>query len=422
MKHLIRAAGMSVVLAASGLSQAQTVTDASLVVENVKISGTLSRPISLIFLSINDLLIAEQHTGQVRRMTNGVVAGGSVLDLPVASAGEQGLLSFVKDPQFTTNNYIYLYYTRATADGGADIDHKIVRYTWNGTSLVSPFELITLPSTPGNNHNGGVLVFGPPNVAAANQKLFCIIGDLNRNGQLENYSTGAAPDDTACVLRINTDGTTPGDNPFFTVPGANGSLQRTYAYGIRNSFGLDFDPVSNALWDTENGPGPGNVYDEINRIDPGFNSGWEHRMGPVSRGFTISGGAPSLHTFGGLGTYADPKFSWVSAVAPAGIHFLRGSGLGASYLNDCFVGDNNFSRIYKFELNSTRDEFVLTGDLADKVFDTGDNIAPILFGSNFGVPVDLDTGPDGNLYVVSLVGGTIYRIRLITNVTDWTMY
>jgi aldose sugar dehydrogenase len=422
MSNTIRAVAASMCFAITILSHAQTLTDASLTVENVKVSGTLSFPISLVFLSTNDMLVAEQYSGQVKRMTNGVVSATPVLDLPVAATGEQGLLSMIKDPQFATNNYIYVYYTRsATHDGPTDIDHRIERYTWNGTTLGSPFTVATLPSTvgSGSNHNGGVLIFGPPNVSAANQKLFAVIGDQNFNGQLSNFAAGAAPNDIAIILRINTDGTTPSDNPYFSVVGANGSLQRTYAYGIRNSFGLDFDPITNVLWETENGP---SSFDEINAVAPGFNSGWRDVMGPLVGGSNES--APSRVQFGPTDTYSDPEFSWQSPIAVTAIHFVRGNGLGASYLNDCIVASvNNPSKLYKFEMNGTRTGFTLTGNLSDLIMhSSGDTDTSIVFGSSFAQPVDIDTGPDGNLYVVSLGGGTIYRIRSTTAVTDWAMY
>ena len=172
----------------------------------------------------------------------------------------------------------------------------------------------TLPVTSGPNHDGGIILFGPPTVAAAQQKLFVVIGDLNRDNQLENFAAGAAPDDTACILRVNPDFTTPTGaekGPFFDVAGGNASLERLYAYGVRNSFGMDFDPATGALWNTENGAA---AYDEINRVDSAFNSGWQRVMGPLSRGNFE--GAPGLIQFSGVGTYSDPEFSCSTPLHP----------------------------------------------------------------------------------------------------------
>ena len=104
-----------------------------------------------------------------------------------------------------------------------------------------------------------------------------MIGDLNRRGQLQNVPTGPGPDDTSVIIRLNDDGTIPSDNPFFSL---GGNWAKYYAYGIRNSFGLAFDPVTQKLWMTENGP---DTYDEVNLVDPGFNSGWVQMMGPDAR-------------------------------------------------------------------------------------------------------------------------------------------
>lgn len=400
---------------------AQTVQDSNLIVENVITSGSVTRPISMVFLDTQDILICEQHTGRVRRVIQGVVQPGQVLDLPVATANEQGLLNIILHPDFENNGFIYVFYTRAASDGGSSLDQRINRYFWDGESLTDETTVLILPSSPGPNHNGGVLVFGPPDAAPEEQKLFAVIGDLNRQGQLENYASGPAPDDTGSIIRINPDGTTPtGDEagPFFSVAGGNASLERLYAYGIRNSFGLDFDPVTNVLWQTENGPAD---YDEINRVPPAFNSGWRYIMGPLSRNSLK--GAPGLVDFSGVGTYGDPAFSWLSAVAPTAIHFLRGNGLGASYLHDCFVAAHNNGTIYRFQMNTGRDGFVLHPSLQDLVLDPGDDISANIFGTGFPGPSELRTGPDGNLYVVSLFANQIFRIRSnVTRVMHWQSY
>jgi glucose/arabinose dehydrogenase len=212
------------------------------------------------------------------------------------------------------------------------------------------------------------------------------------------------------IIRINPDGTTPSGfnkGPFFDVAGGNASLERMYAYGVRNSFGIGFDPMTAALWDTENGPGD---YDEVNRCDAAFNSGWEDQMGPT--GFpNVDKSAPGKIQFGAVGTYVKPKFSWRQTVAPTSIHFLTSTAPGASSQFDCFVGDSNNGFLYRFEPNGSPDGFVLTGGLADTVLDitAGDNNTDILFGFSFGTITDIETGPDGALYVLSIFG-QLYRI------------
>ncbi|MCC6548376.1 PQQ-dependent sugar dehydrogenase [Candidatus Sumerlaeota bacterium] len=418
--------GVGLFATLTGMAGAQTLTDPTLSFTGLKTSGTLTRPIGFLFLNDQgtDFLIAEQASGRVKRMTDGVVSSTIALDLAVniGSLQERGLLSIVADPEFATNQYVYMYYSPSntssdtgTTNSGVGSNHIVARYTWNSSSgLLESRTVIQsdLPITGGPNHNGGPIVFGPPSAAPADQKLFIIIGDLNRNNQNENYAANGAPDGTANVIRINKDGSIPTDNPFYNVPGANSFLQRMYAYGIRNSFGLTFDPLSSPsnLWDTENGT---NDYDEVNLVAPAFNSGWEYWMGPQSRNFhpVQTGG---LVQFGGIGTYSDPEFSWLDPPALAAIHFMDGNGLGAGYVGDCIVGDYNNGRLYKFEVNPGRTGFVLSNPmLQDLVYDTGDTTAlsEILFGTNFGGVTKMLTGADGFLYACSLGNGQIYRIR-----------
>ncbi len=430
---MFRNFAVATLVAVAPLAPAQSLVDPALAVDIVVPNGGgLSGPTNMAFIGATDILVNQKADGRVRRVINGTVQAGEVLDLPVNFQSERGLLGMALHPQFATNNLVYLYYTRANAapatpnaDGGTAIDNRVSRFTWNGTALVNEQLIISLPVTTGPNHDGGIITFGPPNAAPADQKLFIIIGDLNRNGQTQNYSGGPAPDNSGVVIRLNPDGSVPSGaekGPFLDVAGSNASLQTMYAYGIRNSYGMDFDPVTNALWDTENGPGSN---DEINRIDPAFNSGWEDYMGPTATEVPPPSG---LVQFGGVGTYSNPEFTWEAVVAPTSIHFYRGNTLGSQYQFDAFVGCNNNSKLYRFDLSANAAErtgFNLTGGLADKVLNgnPAENDSSIVFGTNFPVVTDIRTGPDGHLYVLSLTQGAIYRIRpAVTVVDEWGLY
>jgi glucose/arabinose dehydrogenase len=259
-----------------------------------------------------------------------------------------------------------------------------------------------LPVIPGPNHDGGVLTFGPDG------KLYAVIGDLNHRGQLQNVPGGPGPDDTSAIIRLNDDGTIPSDNPFLSF---GGNWAKYYAYGIRNGFGLAFDPVTQKLWMTENGP---DAYDEINLVEPGFNSGWVHMMGPAARSLQGTDGlfqVPGSH-------YADPKFSWFDPVAPTALVFLNSTQLGAQYANDVFVGDVNTATLYRLKLTPARDGFHLEtpGLAADLVADPGDDLQEVIFGTGFGEDfagiTDLKVGPDGRLYILS-IQGKIWGCQLI---------
>ncbi len=395
---------------------AQTVTDPALIVERVSPLGGLSQPTGMAFIGTNDILVNTKK-GAVRRVTNGIVTETPVLTLPVNFRSERGLLGITLHPEFASNNLVYVFHTAAAVSAGEPIANRVSRFTWNGSTLQNEQVIIDLPVLPGENHNGGIITFGPPNVPASVQKLFIIIGDLNLNNQTENYAGGAAPDNSGVVVRLNGDGGIPSGadkGPFFDVAGGNVSLQSMYAYGIRNSYGIDFDPVSGALWDSENGPSDN---DEINRIDPAFNSGWERIMG-------VTATPPAtLVQFSGVGTYSNPEFTWAGIVAPTSVHFLRSAALGSQYENDFFVGCNNGAKLYRFQPNPTRTGFELSGNLADTILNAGDSDAPIVFGEGFRVVTGLQTGPDGYLYVLSLQDGAIYHIKpLVTSIEGWGLY
>ncbi|MCI0558678.1 MAG: PQQ-dependent sugar dehydrogenase, partial [Nitrososphaera sp.] len=179
-----------------------------------------------------------------------------------------------------------------------------------------------------------------------------------------------------------------------------------YAYGIRNSIGMDFDPLNGVLWDTENGP---RDYDEINIVRPGFNSGWERVMGPIERTDIVPG---DLVHFEGS-EYADPVFSWRQAVGITDIEFLNSTILGERYAYNLFVGDINNGYLYFFTVNEGRDGIDFEGaedaGLLDLVADNGEEVEAVSLGTGFGGITDIETGPDGYLYVLSF-SGDLYRI------------
>lgn len=403
----------------AGALHAQTLVDSNLTFETVVSSG-LSFPIAIAFLDPSDptrFFVIEKDSGRVKLVQNGVVVS-TVLDLPVNSASERGLLGIALHPDFATNGYVYLYYTRSstgsdTTTSSAWVDNRVERYTWNGSALVSPTLVVAFPrdttQNNGPNHDGGVILFGPDG------KLYGVTGDLNRgffsNPRIEQNTSTTAVAGVGGIFRLNPDGSIPPDNPF--VSHANPRIQRLWAYGIRNSFGLDFDRLTARLWLTENGP---NVYDEINLVERGFNSGWLKIMGPDSRNATYSENGNQAYNASDLvylpnAYYADPIFSWLQPIGVTTIVFVRSARFGTGVRDEAIVGESNNGRLYRFNMNSTRDDFVLTGALADRVADTTSERNLSTFGTGWGVVTDLRIGPDGHLYMVSLYANRVYRIR-----------
>jgi aldose sugar dehydrogenase len=355
----------------------------------------LSSPTSMAFIDSNNILVLEK-AGSVRLISNGILQEQPVLNVPVDTASERGLLGIAT----LGDDTIFLYFT----ESGETLRNRVYRYNWNGEALVNPALILDLPAIPGPNHDAGKLVIGP------DQYLYVIIGDLNHNGKLQNFLDGPEPDDTGVIFKVNpNDGSAAPNNPF--INSGNSVLNRYYAYGIRNSFGLAIDPITNMLWDTENGP---SEYDEVNLVRPGFNSGWETVMGPIS----LSGGnEDELVNFPGS-HYADPLFSWKITPAITDIEFLHSSNLGDKYTNNIFVGDNNNGNVYYFEVNEDRTGLKFDASqtgLTDLVVDDEEELSAIIFGSGFGSITDIATGPDGFLYILSFDDGVIYRVSPSSN-------
>ncbi len=467
------------------------------------VSG-LSQPISMAFIGPDDFLVTEKATGRVKRVTNGVVTG-VVLDLAVNSNSERGLLGMALHPKFPKTPYVYLYNT--TSLSGADstaaadvplLGNRVDRFVWDGSTLTFDRNIIMLRSrqndlnnvltTPPSviergNHNGGVIRFGP------DRKLYIVIGDNGRRGYTQNNLEGPSPDDafggpepddahlTGVILRLNDDGSTPRDNPFYRLArrdhddddedddrdddrhqaalpplsdAALANIQKIFAYGVRNSFGMTFDPKRGTLWNTENG---GRAFDEVNRVRRGANLGWIQFMGPLSRvadfkavelsyGVNAANGSPAglqqarfpasriadtadqarARLFDLPGSRPnDPAFSWKQVVPPAALAFVEKRSLGREYEGDLIVGSAvaraaNQGHLYRFRLNHRRSGFVFTDPLLQDT--VADNFAiddfttegdEILFGLNFGIVTDIQTGPDGAMYLVG-PAGTVRKI------------
>ncbi len=469
----------------------------------------LNQPMAMAFLGASDLLVLEKATGRVLRVTDGKVVG-TAIDLAVNSADERGLLGIALHPKFPQTPHVYLSWSCRTASAPADssqpdvrectgppelgedshdvlrvplLGNRVDRFVWDGQALTFDRTLLTLrsfmndaaPNPPGQNdqhqpvaanHTSGVLRFGPDG------KLYVIVGDLGRRSQLQNLPSGPTetglgtpvPDDqfggpdidpahfSGVIVRLNDDGSVPDDNPFFAAGAQMGGdagplVQRIYAYGLRNSFGLAFDPKSGHLWEQDNGE---DAYDELNRIVPGMNGGWVQVMGPIARvpdyravedtslhnetvqnlqqyrwpqtriARTAAEARARLFVLPGS-RYVDPEFSWRHVVAPAAIGFIAGNGLGASLDGDLVVGMSvpqpNGGSLLRFDLAANRQRLLLPGArLRDRVDDnrsywTFTESAPMLFGRDFGVVTDIQTGPNGNLYVMSFSRGEIFEVH-----------
>src|SRR5215472_8618477 len=426
----------------------------------------LSQPTSMAFIGPNDFLVLEKDTGKVQRVTNGVLQG-PVLDLAVNSASERGLLGIALHPDFAINHFVYLYWTESStgvdSSNLADVallGNRVDRYIWNGSTLTFDINLIKLHAFQADanqplrgNHNGGVLRFGPDG------KLYILMGDNGRRGLLQNNMLGPVPDDqfggpepdnnhlTGFIMRLNDDGSIPPDNPFFNAQTnlageAATNIKKLFGYGVRNGFGMGFDPLSGNLWTQENGD---DCCDEMNRVTAGFNGGWVEIDGPINR-IAVYKQIESTYGAGNLqqlrwppsliadtpqaaldrlfmlpgAHYTDPEFTWKYAVAPAALGFVQGRGLGPQFEGDMFVGaartflDGGY--MFRFRFTPDRLHYAFSDPrLNDLVADNVDKFditesESLLIGRDFGIGTDIETAPNGDLFVVSLTNGAVYEI------------
>ena len=414
-------------------------------------------PVNMEFVG-EDLLILEKNSGTVRHIKDNVLLDSAVLDVEVSNYGEHGLLGIT-----SVENDVFLFFTEAYHDGGRALENRIYQYSWDGTNLVNPVLLKTIPgfereyvggemvsdlsgnifAVTGENYKIGLLQNTPQNesyrhfssVASTEEKskrtishsfehllscskvsfqqyttnpfgwqseqpdlsenppetnLFNILGNLNsclRQFYYENFSNGNW-EDTSTIIQIQPEG-------------------EYLAIGIRNSFGLAVDPQTGFMWDTENGP---DVFDEINLIDEKFNSGWAKIQGP-SNGKSL----PTIPEYSEY-IYSEPEFSWEIPVGVTAIEFPNSNDF-RKYDDFLFVADTNKGIIYKFKLDETRTKFIFESPhLQDLVLnmlpDSSGNepMDEIIFAKNLGLISDMKFGPDGALYVISLMEGKIYKI------------
>jgi uncharacterized repeat protein (TIGR01451 family) len=435
----------------------------------------LNQPTGLVFLAPNDFLVLEKSTGLVKRVVNGEVQSTALaLPVnSFSERGLLGIALHPDFPK-TPFVYIR-WTCRGSVDGDCEsgdptdepaavplLGNRVDRFLWDGTTLTFESNLIRLHAYQADagqplrgNHNGGKILFGP------DRKLYIHFGDNGRRGWMQNITEGLGPDGkddqfggpepddahlTGVILRLKDDGSTPEDNPFFDVVTGKGAevdanIHKVFAYGIRNGFGFGFDPVTGQLWDSQNGDDSGS---EINRFEAGSNGGWVQIMGRLDRVADYKAIETSPRYFGLQqvrwpptliadtpeevlerlfmlpgARYVDPLLTWKFEVAPAGFGFIQGQGLGPDYEGDIVIGGATAllfdGHLFRLKLSPDRMDLDLSGvggpviENADKWSIQGSE--SLLFGKGFGVTTDILTGPNGNLFVVSLSKGAVYEIQ-----------
>jgi glucose/arabinose dehydrogenase len=336
----------------------------------------LDFPLAMAWAPDGRLFYAEKNTGNVR-----VVQGDTLLPAPWVTVPnvdpffERGLLGITIDPDFDSTGYVFLYYT---TDSASPEENRVIRYTDIGGVGQNPQIILQAPIlTLAGNHNGGNIHFGPDSM------LYVTIG--------ENANPAFSQDSSVIygkILRIHKDGSIPTDNPFFGLPGWD---WRIYAWGLRNSFDFDFDPVNGNLVATENGP---NCDDEINLIISGGNYGWR----------------PSYPCGDTSSLFLGALLRITPTTAPAGGHFYTGSEIPAWQGN------------YFFAEWNTRDLIRMV--LMEPARDTIDSLENVNLGGA-DCRLDVETGPDGALWfsttnrIYRIVGDTITAVEEESKIEPW---
>jgi glucose/arabinose dehydrogenase len=395
-------------------SRQLNLTDPNLRAELV--ANGLTFPTSMAFLGQNDILVLEKENGTVRRVVDGQVLEKPLMDVNVYGLGENGLLgvaaaksSDTKDNNNATNIFLFLSEshnkdTMVIRGGEEPLGNRLYRYELAGDSLTNPQLLLDLPYSKIDSpkHNGGKIIIGPDN------NIYLVTGDLGDHyTEAQNANNGELADGSSGVLVVQQNGEPilegnereeneeEGEGENLGVLGDEYPLNLYYGYGIRNSFGMDFDPLTGNLWITENGPDRG---DEINLVKAGFNGGHD-----VIQGIADEQDVNDLVDYDGKGEYSDPEFVWERPTGVTAIKFINSSKYTEEYQNDVLVGDFNYGNIYRFDLEEDRESLRLEGDLNDKVAQSSDEMKETMFAQGPGAILDIQMGPDGYIYVLSFL-------------------
>jgi len=340
-----------------------------------QLTAGLRSAMGMTFAPDGRLFVAEQG-GTLR-----IVKNGQLLETPfvnisdkVDSNGERGLLGVEFDPDFAENGYVYVYYTKA-ATSTTPAHNRVVRFTANGDRAVEGSERLLLRLnnlTDRLNHNGGALHFG------ADGKLYIAVGE---NGNPENAQS--SKNLLGKMLRINSDGSIPADNPYYSNENYVGQDKAIWAKGLRNPFSFAVQPGTGRIFINDVGSNERfhqPPYEEINRGVKGANYGWPKYEGPESN-----------ENFRGP-VYAYPHSDPESGYAITGGAFYNPETrtFPPAYVGDYFFADAPHGWIRRYD--SATDE-------------------AMGFATGIPFPVDLDVGREGNLYVLDRGTGSVEKIR-----------
>ena len=319
------------------------------------VANGLNSPTAMQFAPDGRLFISEQG-GKLRVVKNGELLTTPFVTLTVSSSGERGLLGIAFDPGFTTNHFIYLYYTSPTPAA----HNRVSRFVANGDVAAAGSEVIfDLDNlSTATNHNGGALAFGPDG------KLYIAVGENANSANAQSMNTVLGK-----ILRINRDGTIPTDNPFYlTTSGKNRAI---WALGLRNPFTFAFNPVGTELYINDVGQ---NTWEEIDDGIAGANYGW-----PLTEGATTDLRFASP-------IYAYDHSAGACAITGGAFYAPLTTQFPSDYVRDYFFADYCAGWIRRFDPSSA---------------------AVTTFATGISAPVDLKVSDAGSLYYLARGAGAV---------------
>jgi len=331
----------------------------------VLITNAVTSPSAICFTPNDGRIFVAEKTGSLRVIKNGVLLPKPFVTLSVSTSGERGLVGVALHPNFSTNKYVYLYYTLASGD-----HNRIVRYTASGDTAI-PGSAVTIldldPLGGGLIHNAGCMKFGPDG------KLYVGVGDATHPFTSQDLDTYHGK-----ILRINADGSVPPGNPYTT---GSPQKKRVWVYGLRNPFTFDFQPGTGKLYVNDVGQ---DTWDEIHDATvPGRNFGW-----------------PYVEGYDSTNTYDNPIHYYPHGSGPDSGCAVTGGAFFSPAATDwpsAYLGKYFFVDYCNAWM--------------DMLTDSGSSIINSQFGTGIAdYPLALTTGPDGNLYFLSFYNNSVYKI------------
>lgn len=352
----------------------------------------IARPTTMTFVDDNNILVLEKNTGKIKLIKNENLDQKPLVDFNVFDSFEGGLLGST-----TKDNFVYIYLTETDIDGGTPIADNVYKFEWKDGKLINPTLVNSFKVFSVGHHGGAIMTKSDGTIllARGDQRAGDYVDTIW--SVLQNFNATGV-DDTGVIIKVGK------NNGILTPSQSDAPFEHYYAMGIRNSFGISEDLLTNNIWFTENGP---EGFDEINLAFDGLNSGWARAMGPatenqIKRMLELEGY-----------TYSDPEFSWeMDDLIPTAIVFPA-MHWPTEFQDSVFVGTCGLDGyIFNFKLNENRNGFVFKSpNLQDNVANIEDNIDELIMLKNFKCVTDLEFGPDGSLYVVYHANnGGIYKI------------